>query len=49
MTFEERLKLVLGEQIWTAATLLQRLEEAQARIAELEKPKVNEVPESKDG
>lgn len=37
MAFEERIKRLMGEQVWTIATLMQRLEEAQARIAELEK------------
>lgn len=36
MTFEERLRAILGEQVWTTATLMQRLEDAQKRIAELE-------------
>lgn len=36
MTFDARLKNLLGEQVWTIATLMQRLEEAQVKIAELE-------------
>ncbi len=37
MTFEERLKQVLAEQVWSNLTLAQRLEDAMARIRELEK------------
>lgn len=36
MTFDVRLKTLLGEQVWTIATLMQRLEDAQAKTAELE-------------
>lgn len=47
MTLDQKLRLTLGDMLVTQLTLAHQLEEANAKIAELEKPTTEARPKRK--